>query len=81
MFTVYALYSESNDKIYIGYTSDLDARMISHNELSTKGYTMKYRPWKLIYTEVFEDKRAAIQREKSLKSARGRAFIWSIIGG
>jgi len=37
MFTVYALYSESSDKIYIGYTSDLEARMLSHNELATKG--------------------------------------------
>ena len=32
MFTVYVLYSESYDKIYVGYTSDLDKRMLSYNE-------------------------------------------------
>ena len=81
MFTVYALYSESSDKIYIGYTSDLEARMLSHNELATKGYTVKYRPWKVVYTEEHSEKREAMKREKSLKSAKGRAFIWSIIRG
>ena len=32
MFTVYVLYSTLFDKIYIGYTSDLEARLISHNQ-------------------------------------------------
>ncbi|MFO7825668.1 MAG: GIY-YIG nuclease family protein [Cyclobacterium sp.] len=49
MFTVYALYSEKFDKIYIGFTSDLQKRLISHNELGTKGWTIKFRPWKLVY--------------------------------
>ncbi|MGB5818876.1 MAG: GIY-YIG nuclease family protein [Saonia sp.] len=44
MFTVYVLYSESHHKIYIGYSSDLVHRMVSHNEKGTKGYTAKYRP-------------------------------------
>ena len=53
MFTVYVLYSEKYNKIYIGYSSNIDQRLLSHNELETKGYTSKFRPWKLIYTEVF----------------------------
>ena len=81
MFTVYVLYSKSHQKIYIGYTSNLEERLISHNVLGTKGYTLKYRPWELIYSEVYEDKASAMKREKQLKSSRGRDFIKNIIVG
>ena len=79
MFIVYGLHSEKHNKIYIGFTSDLEARLLSHNQLSTKGYTIKYRPWKVIYTEEFLDKVSAMKREKELKSSNGRAFIRSLI--
>ena len=75
MFYTYVLYSKKFDKIYVGYTSDLEDRFKSHNELSTKGYTLKFRPWEIAFFETFETKSAAIQREKQLKSSRGRAYI------
>ena len=80
MFTVYALYSENYDKIYIGYTSNIEQRLLAHNELETKGYTLRYRPWKLIHSEIFPNKALAMKREKQLKTAKGREFIWSLIG-
>lgn len=80
MFTVYVLYSEKYNKIYIGYTSNIEQRLLSHNELETKGFTLRYKPWKLIYSEVFSEKSEAMKREKQLKTARGRAFIWSLVG-
>jgi putative endonuclease len=43
MFTVYALYTVDFDKIYIGFTSDLEARLNSHNRLATKGWTIKLK--------------------------------------
>lgn len=79
MHKVYALYSHSFNKIYIGYTSNLNERLLSHNELATKGYTIRYRPWVLIYTEEYSTKKEAMAREKQLKSAKGREFIWGII--
>ena len=75
MFTVYVLYSEKYNKIYIGYTSDMEKRFRSHNELGTKGWTVKFRPWKIVYTERFETKSSAMKREKELKTSRGRNFI------
>ena len=80
MFTVYVLYSEKYNKIYIGYTSNIEQRLLSHNELETKGYTSKFRPWRLIYTEVFSEKSEAMKREKQLKTAKGREFIWNLVG-
>ena len=79
MFTVYVLYSSKNNKIYIGFTSNLEARIKSHNELGTKGWTLRYRPWEIIYTEDFKSKAEAMRREKELKSGSGRVFIWSLI--
>jgi len=79
MFKVYALFSPFFNKLYIGYTSNLDQRIKSHNEIGTKGYTLRFRPWNLIYTESHNSKKEALVREKQLKSAKGRKFIWNII--
>lgn len=79
MFTVYALYSEKFDKIYIGFTSNLEKRLISHNELGKKGWTTKFRPWKVFYAETFENKKEAMAREKVLKTGKGRDFLRNFI--
>ena len=79
MFKVYILYSETYNKIYIGFTSNLEERLLAHNQLATKGWTIKFRPWILLYTEDFETKADAMLREKQLKSARGREWIWDEI--
>jgi len=73
--TVYVIHSEAYDKIYIGRTTNLPERFKSHNELGTKGWTIKFRPWKIVHTEKFATKGEAIQREKALKSAAGRKWI------
>jgi putative endonuclease len=76
---VYALYSESYDKIYIGMTSNIDERLKSHNELGKKGWTKNYRPWVIIYREEHKEKTEALKRERQLKSHAGRSFIRSLI--
>jgi putative endonuclease len=77
MFTVYVLYSPKHHKIYIGYTSDLTNRLESHNIYSKKGYTVKFRPWTVLFTEEYHHKKEAIIRERQLKSSRGRDYIWN----
>ncbi|RLD65936.1 MAG: GIY-YIG nuclease family protein [Bacteroidetes bacterium] len=79
MFTVYVLYSENFNKIYIGFTSNLEQRLLSHNRLGKKGWTVKFRPWTLIHTEEFDEKKDAMRREKQLKSSRGRDWIRKIL--
>ena len=81
MYIVYVLYSEEYHKIYIGFTTDLEKRLLSHNKLGKKGWTIKFRPWQVIYTESFIVKKEAMQREKELKSGKGREFIWEKIVG
>ena len=72
MYTVYILHSKAFNKIYVGCTSNLEARFKSHNELGTKGWTIKFRPWEVIHTEEFDSKREALDREKQLKGGKGR---------
>ena len=76
-FFVYILFSEKYNRHYTGYTSNLEQRLLSHNE-SGKSWTAKYRPWKLIYTKEFEIKQEAFKYEKWLKSGTGRDFVNTI---
>ncbi len=78
-FVVYILYSEKFNKNYTGFTSNLIERFKSHNYLGDKGFTLKFRPWKVIHVEFFSSKSEAMKREKYLKSGIGREFIQSII--
>ena len=78
-FVVYILFSEDYGKTYVGFTSNLIERYKSHNYLSKKGYTIKFRPWQVIYVEFFTTKFEALKKEKLLKSGKGREFIKEII--
>ncbi|RJQ32423.1 GIY-YIG nuclease family protein [Candidatus Parcubacteria bacterium] len=64
----------SAGKIYVGQTYDISKRMAEHNELG-KGFTSKFRPWKLIYSEIFLSRKEAMAREKYLKTGTGRDWI------
>ena len=76
MFSVYVLFSPGHNKIYIGFTSNLQNRLKSHNELATKGWTINFRPWSLVIHEEYPTKAEAMKREKNLKGAKGRSEIW-----
>jgi len=78
-FVVYILYSEKFNKTYTGFTSNLIQRFKSHNFLETKGYTLKFRPWEVIYVDFFDSKSEAMKREKFLKKGVGREFIKNLI--
>lgn len=78
-FVVYILYSKKFIKHYTGFTSNIIERFKSHNSLETKGYTLKFRPWEVIYVELFYSKSDAMKREKYLKSGVGREFIQKFI--
>ena len=79
MYTVYVLYSISKKKHYTGFTSDFESRFLSHNELGTKGWTVRYRPWIIILQETFTDKHLAMEREKWLKTGKGRDFVATLV--
>jgi putative endonuclease len=75
MYYTYILYSEKSDKIYIGYTSDLDKRLKRHNSINSKGWSKKHQPWIILFSESFETIIEAVTREKYYKSHAGREKI------
>jgi len=78
-FVVYILWSATYKKWYVGMTSSLINRFASHNKLGTKGWTIRYRPWKVVHVEFYKTKKEALLREKQLKSGRGREWMDSNI--
>ena len=80
MNSVYAIYNKKHGKVYIGQTADIKERLRLHNGKAFAGYTAKFDgEWRLIYQEEVPDRRAALLREKQLKSFRGREFIKQFI--
>ncbi len=73
-FYVYILQSEKfPGRFYAGFTRDLKARVAKHNE-GGDPHTAKFRPWKVKTAIAFNDKQRALDFERYLKSASGRAF-------
>ena len=73
MYYVYVLYSVSFDRQYVGMTDDMNRRLVEHNSGKNQS-TKAYKPWSLIYNELFDNRDAARIREKYLKSAAGRRW-------
>ena len=70
-YFIYVLKSELTGSSYVGHTSDLEKRLIEHNNnksLSTRGKT----PWRLVYKEEYTTRSKAASREKYFKSIKGR---------
>ena len=64
---VYILASKRNGTLYIGVTSDLVKRIYEHKHDLVEGFTKKYAVHTLVYFEMHEEMKPAIQREKQLK--------------
>ena len=77
-FQVYILFSLTKNKYYIGFTSELNERLIRHNQKS-KGFTGNASDWKVVYTENFNTKAEAIKRELQIKSWKSRIKIEKLI--
>lgn len=57
----------ADGSLYIGHTDDLDRRLAQHQLGKGCIYTAARRPLRLIHTEVFESRYAALTTERKLK--------------
>jgi len=74
VFYVYVLRSESDSGFYIGFSTNLRARLRQHQDGESFA-TFHRGPWKLIYYEAYTEREDAEGREKFLKSGAGRRFL------
>ncbi len=75
MYYTYVLKSLKDDKLlYVGHTNNLVKRFREHNKGFVK-VTAKRKPFKLLYYEACNILQDAVNREKSLKTGFGRAYL------
>ncbi len=66
-YYVYILASGKNGTLYIGLTNDIIKRAWEHKQKLVPGFTEKYNVTKLVYFEVYNNVKQAIEREKKIK--------------
>ena len=76
-FIVYILFSESLQQYYTGSTADLPKRINDHNQ-GWSEHTSKGIPWTLVYSENFETRRAALQKQTAIKKRGAKRFLEGI---
>ena len=67
MFYIYLLQHSGTNQQYIGYTADLERRVLEHNRKGKKFTTRKNGQWFLRYYEAYASEKDAKARESKLK--------------
>ena len=70
-YVVYAIKSQLDGRIYVGFSSDVEKRLKEHNSGKTKS-TKGFRPWNIIFTEEHSDRIIAREKEKYYKTGIGK---------
>ncbi len=78
MYTVYAILSLKDGRIYVGFSSNIERRINEHNSGKTKS-TKGFRPWKLFFTENVDTRIGARKREKYWKSGTGKEQLKELL--
>ena len=78
MFYVYIIFSATANKYYVGSCQNVQQRLDDHLNSRSK-YTKMAKDWELKYTESFETRSQAYQREMEIKKKKSRVFIEKLI--
>ncbi|MBI4466891.1 MAG: GIY-YIG nuclease family protein [Acidobacteria bacterium] len=71
---LYILQSLTSQRLYVGQTQDLAARVEYHNRYGNRA-TRHRGPWKLVYWEGFARRGEALQRERDLKRKKSHQYL------
>ena len=77
---VYILKSLSAAKYYVGSSENPNRRSEFHNTIE-KGFTSRYRPWEIVFTQEFSSKSEVLRVEKKIKNWKSRKMIEKLVGG
>lgn len=77
-YDVYIIQSQLDSSYYIGYSNNVQLRLERHNLGLTKSTKAK-RPWKIVYSEHYDSKTKALQREREIKRMKSRIYIERLI--
>jgi putative endonuclease len=74
MFYVYILQSLKDEKLYIGYSSNLKRRLEEHKTGGSKSTKCRL-PFRLVYYEAHISEDDAKRREKYFKTDKGKSTL------
>ncbi len=77
-YFVYVLFSEKDNKLYIGYSRDVYRRLDEHNA-GMNISTAPRRPLKLIYYEAHLYQDDALRRESYFKTSSGKRTLQIVL--
>jgi putative endonuclease len=79
-FCCYVIYSKLLDKYYTGYTSNIDERLLLHNNghFGGKSYTHKATDWEIFLLIPCSSIAQAISIESKIKRMKSRRYIESL---
>ena len=75
---IYVLQSLKNGRFYIGSTNNLERRLIEHNQ-GRSTYTSFTKPFKMIFSQKFDNLSIARKIEFKLKQFKSKKVIIDII--
>lgn len=73
-YYVYILHNSLKKFVYAGFSVDLKARVISHNNGEVTS-TKAYRPLELIHYEAYRNIKDAKRREEYFKTTKGKTIL------
>ena len=79
-YYLYIIKSQVVDKYYTGISQNPQRRLEYHNTLE-KGFTSRYRPWKIVFVRECKSKKQAMLFEKKIKSWKSKKMIEKILSG
>lgn len=74
----YILSNKNRTVLYIGFTTDLEARIKIHKSGKGASFTKKYNAFELVYFETYNESTLARKREKQLKNWH-KEWKWNLI--
>ncbi len=63
MHSVYVIQHDRTKEIYVGYTTDIKARLRTHNARGEKSTTRTAETWHIVYLELYRAEEDARNRE------------------
>ncbi|NDK07735.1 GIY-YIG nuclease family protein [Candidatus Gracilibacteria bacterium] len=66
-YYIYIMSNTNNTVLYIGVTNDIIRRVYEHKNKILEGFSNDYNLNKLVYYEIYNDIKIALEREKHLK--------------
>ena len=76
---VYILYSETIRRYYVGQTTEIERRLVRHNEGYVKS-TKRGSPWTLIHSIKVHSRSEALLLERKIKKRGAKRYLDNQLG-